>query len=186
MTRHIISFLFFIIAVAVFWVWTKPYLAETRKLVGEKKFFVSALADSKELQKTRDEMLNKFNMISPDNLLSLKKMIPENANETRLMVEVANIAQANGVLVEQLIVNKAESKSESRNIDFSEERTVKITDYKKIEIDMTLSSSYGAFHTFIDDLQDNLRLMDISSINFSSGDSAGIYSFNIKATTYYK
>jgi len=166
MIRNVVTTLFLITAVAIFFVLTKPSWAEVNGLIENKAFFSEALDSSRELQNLRDSLLTKFNSISSQDLIRLAKLIPTGSQTTELMIALSNTAQVNGVILKSFKVSEAE-------------------EAKKVSLDMAVSASYGGFRAFIAELQKSLRLISIDQINFSA-DKTSAYDFSIKATAYYK
>ena len=56
--------------------------------------------------------------------------------------------------------------------------------YGTMTLKFTVNSSYGNFINFLQDLENNLRLLDITEISFNTTDS-GFYDFNVSFNTYW-
>lgn len=182
MSRGIITILFFATAITVFFAWTNPAFKEITELKVEKESFTRALESFRELQEMRDRILEKFNSISVEDSASLAKMVPEDSEQTELMVEISNLAQASGVVISRLdvqpeaIIEKIASFTPSSNGNLN---------YRKVDLDISFSSSYEGFSVFLKELQKSLRLVDINEVGFT-GRGENLYEFNIKAVSYFK
>lgn len=59
--------------------------------------------------------------------------------------------------------------------------------YKFLPIEMTMSGSYPGLVSFLQSVEKNLRIMDITSIDAAAGstDNPGLLNFSIKGNAYY-
>ncbi|MFH1979054.1 MAG: type 4a pilus biogenesis protein PilO [Patescibacteria group bacterium] len=174
MNKGVIGILFLVGAIAIFVALTSPKIDEIKELRTEKLSFDKALEDSRELQELRDSLLAKFNSIPANDLAALSKMVPENSDTTKLMVEISSVANSTGVVI--------------RQIGFAEEtasNSMIASRYRVLNIDITFSSSYDGLRAFMEELQKSLRLIDIEQIDFISN-ATGLYEFSITAKAYFK
>lgn len=177
MGRNIITLLFLIVAISVFWFWTRPLLAEIDVLKVEKDSFDQALARSRELQELRDEILDKFNSVSQDDLGRLSKMLPKDAETTKLLVQLSDMSDASGgVVLNFLDVQGMVSGVTTKGSELG---------YQKADLRVNISAKYEDFLVFLTELQKSLRLIDVEQIDFFAGDE-NFYEFNINAKAYYK
>jgi len=177
MARKIISLFLVLTAVFVFWFWTKPQISSLNRFVIQKKVLNKALSETRELQELRNKLLSEYNSISSAELVKLYKIIPENAEAIKLMVEITDIAKETGV-----IVKRFESQKESEN----KVGIVALPSaHKTLSLVINFSSSYKGFRSFVGDLQKSLRVINIDDISFSVGDG-NVYDFRLNAEAYYK
>lgn len=195
MSKNFISLLLLIVAVAVFWVWSKPYFGEIDLLRVEKKAIEESLANSRELQELRDGLLQKYNLISLENSSRLSKLLPTSAEITKLMVELENIAQATGVRIKRInaigIQQPSQPTSKAGSVSFAFQEQAEnlllagVPPYQSAIVNMVFSTSYEGFRAFLEELQRSLRLMNVDDISFSAAE-ANLYEFTIKAEIYFK
>lgn len=178
MGRNIIILLFLIVAVSVFWFWTRPLLVEIDVLKAEKDSFNQALARSRELQELRDAILGKFNSISQDDLYRLSKMLPKEPEATKLLVQLSDVADASGGVILNFLDAQEMKKSGAAFLDDQ-------IGYQEVDLNINLSAKYEDFLVFLTELQKSLRLIDVKRIDFFAGDT-NFYEFNINAKAYYK
>jgi hypothetical protein len=177
MSKNILSLLFFGTAVAVFVLWTQPYLDELNALKAEKGHIDTALAEARKLQELNNDLLSKFNSISSEDISRLYKMIPGEPEDIKLMIWLSGAAQRTGVIIKSLKVNEP-----SRS---SKKLVLTPKPYKELDLDIGFSSSYESLQFFINELEKNLRLIDIVQISFTAGET-NLYEFVIKAKLYFK
>jgi len=178
MGRSTITILFLLVAVSVFWFWTRPLLVEIDALKAEKDSFDQALSRSREFQELRDEILSKFNSVSQDNLNRLSKMLPREPESTKLLVQLSDMADSSGGVVLNFLDVREPRSSGAVN-------TKEQVGYQEVEIKANLSAKYEDFLVFLTELQKSLRLIDVEQIDFFAGET-NFYEFNINAQAYYK
>jgi Tfp pilus assembly protein PilO len=179
MNKFLIPSILIIISLGLFFLYIDPVYTETKKIKEEKNLYDEALNKSKELRQIRDELLNKYNSFSEENLVRLKKMIPDSVDNVRLIMDIDNIASGRGITISAIDVG-IDNGSDSRiGSDTGE-------DYDFVTLDIDLLASYDDFIGFIGDLKDSLRLVDIPNISFVVPDPyLNIYKYNITIKTYW-
>ncbi len=178
MGRSIITFLLLIVAVCVFWFWTRPLLAQIDTLKAERDSFNQALDKSKELQTLRDSILENYNSISQGDIDRLSKMLPAEPETAKLLVQLSDMATESG----SVILNSLDAQETKNPASASLPSAV---DYQEVNIRMSFSANYNDFRSFMDKIQSSLRLMDMEQIDFFAADASS-YDFNINAKAYYK
>ncbi len=172
MLKNIITLLLILGAMGIFITWTSPFLKEIGQLYDEKKAIIEVLETSSELIGLRNEAVAKFNLISAEELARFSKIIPEDADTNKLMVQLSNMADTNGLAINSL--------------DFREEtEKSKVNLYNTLNIEAVFEGSYYGFLSFLEELEKSLRLVEVDSISFSTTEE-NIYEFSIKAKTYFK
>ncbi len=146
-----------------------------------------ALDNSKALENERDKLTAKDNSISRENKEKIEKLLPDNVDNIRLILEVEKIATPYGMALRDV---KYDSASKDTTAETS---STPRKDYGIWELEFSTSGTYNNFINFIKDLEKNLRIVDISSVAFSSSvGGAGlnpsfteVYRYQVKISTYW-
>ncbi len=181
MIKNFSALLFFLAAIALFWFWTRPYLDEIDGLKTNQSVLQKALEDSKELQKARDVLLEKYNSITTEDLERLSKIIPSDPQTTKILVQLENVAGREGVTVKNF--NSTANQSAPRQPSSQTLESVPVPDISTL--DMSIAASYESMKSFLGELQKSLRVIDIDNLNFSAAEK-NFYEITIKALTYFK
>ena len=174
------------IAVSVFFVLADPLFKEISALKALGTSYNEALDNSKALENERDKLTAKYNAINPDNLTRIEKLLPENVDNIRLILEIEQIASPYGMVLKDVKYNATNPSTAIatgtivQGGGVAEKPIVK--DYGVFDLEFSTSGSYDNFINFTKDLERNLRIVDISSISFSS-DSTGIGGVGVKTTS---
>lgn len=186
------------IAGSVLFLFTNPIYNDISALNGDVVSYNSALDNSKMLENERDKLTSKYNSINPDNLIKLKKLLPDNVDNIRLILEIEQIALPYGMVLKDVKYSTTNTKTPKATDGEAPVRggvIAKPKDYGTFDLEFSTSGSYDNFISFTKDLESNLRIVDISSISFSSGPSntdskskiipSEIYKYDFKIKTYY-
>ena len=182
------------IAVAIFFIFASPVYNELSILRDEEAAYDEALGNSKALENERDKLTAKHNSFKREDLQRLEKLLPENVDNIRLILEIEQLASPYGMALKN-VQYSTEAANATPQPGAVAQRDVKTSrsGYGVLDLEFTVSGNYDDFIKFIRDLENNLRIVDISSVEFSSNTSAvagkspapEIYEYNIKIKTYW-
>lgn len=197
MTRFIMPIVLVGITVALFLMFTNPLYEDISALRVEVSAYNDALDNSKMLENERDKLTAKYNSIDPTNLTKLERMMPENVDNIRLILEIEQIAAPYGMALQDVKYNVIDPNEAMLATGIQGAGAAKPTpkDYGVFDLEFSTVGSYNNFINFTKDLESNLRIVDISSVVFSSEESglsangksstSEIYKYNFKIKTYW-
>jgi len=206
MFRYITPIILVGIAVTGFMMFTKPILSDITNLKTEIASYNEALDNAKALENERDKLTKKYSSINPDDLTKLQKLLPDNVDNIRLILEVEKLALPYGMSLKDVKYDATVSDKTSKD-----NTTPKTTtppnqvvgnvvsgesnkEYGTWTLEFSTEGTYSNFISFLKDLESNLRIVDISSITFSSetGSAVGktikpadMYKYSFKIKTYW-
>jgi Tfp pilus assembly protein PilO len=179
--KALLPILFVVIAGGIFFGFINPTYTSVKVLKAEEATYDGALTKSRELQSVRDQLLARYNTFSQDDLARLAKLIPDNIDNIRLIIDLDGIASNHGMHVRDVALNTGASQADrlkSGEIGAGDQR------YDYVTLSFTVSGNYDTFRAFLDDLQSSLRLVDVDSVSFTST-ATGIYDYGIGIKTYW-
>lgn len=135
------------------------------------------LNSSTKIVSQRDVLITKKNTITEADKSKLERLLPSNIDNIRLIIEISKIAEGRSLVAKNISVGDM-TKTTSATIGQDS------TPYGTLSLKFTVNSSYNNFLNFLQDLENNLRLLDITDISFNATDS-GFYDFNISLNTYW-
>ena len=147
-------------------------------LNGELANYDNILNSSTKIVSQRDVLVAKKNTISDADTAKLESLLPDNIDNIRLIIEINNIAEGRNLVVKNISVGDMTTGSGTSIGDQSG------TPYGKLSLNFTVNASYSNFLNLLQDLESNLRLLDITDISFNSTNS-GFYDFNVSLNTYW-
>ncbi len=125
----------------------------------------------------RDVLVAKKNTISEVDKAKLERLLPSNIDNIRLIIEISKIAEGRNLVAKSISVGDM-TKTTSDTIGQTN------TPYGTLSLKFTVNSSYNNFLNLLQDLESNLRLLDITDISFNATES-GFYDFNVSLNTYW-
>lgn len=184
MMRFIMPVILIGISVAVFFVLTNPFYSSTDPLSpgismlrDQVASYDKALDNSQELGKKRDELTKKKNSMDPDDLIKLQKLLPDNIDNIRLIIEIGEIAKPYGMTLKDVKYNATTDKNTTPSaagaVQVGGTAQSASKDYGVWDLEFSTVGTYSNFLNFLRDLESNLRIVDISSIQFSSNPTTG-------------
>ena len=159
--QFITPILLFIISIALFFGYTDgtySRVVEQKKLESE---YVEALSKSRELQDIRESLLSEYNAFQPQDISRLEKLLPDNIDNVRLILEIDALAKEHGLSVKNLTV-----RDDSKPATGSKTVGPDTRDYSSVTLEFVVSSSYANFQKFLADLEKSLRIVDVTAIEF--------------------
>lgn len=187
-----------VISGIIFFAVTDPLFNEVKKLKTEVSTYSIALNNSNDLQNTRDSLLDVYKNINKSDKERIEHFLPSTINNIELILEIEKIANLRGMPVKNFKFEDDTSGGDttstgSKNMIVKKDPSESLP-YGIFPIEFVVDGRYGSFVSFLDDLEHNLRLVDVKSIAFSvptpsttPGDTTdkSIYSYTLKVDTYW-
>lgn len=134
---------------------------------------------------------NNFDKISAQEKIKLEKILPRESDVPGLLVQLESLALDNDLLLEGVTFNEVpritqtNSRRSNRGVVVEEEEANPLDNIDKVVVNLNLRSlsggSYAKVKEFVENLESNLRIFDVSAVFFTP-DSP---SFSISLVTYY-
>lgn len=196
--KLISSILFIIVAIALFFIVANPLYGEVKQLRTDVSTYNTALNNSTELQKTRDSLIEIYKNIKIEDKDRLTHFLPSTISNIELILEIEKIANLHGMPIGDIKfeTKNLESKDTTNigNIVVAENNPSDYLPYGIFPMEFIIEGRYDTFVTFLKDLEDNLRLVDIKSIYFKvpppvtilgNTTDSNVYSYILKVETYW-
>jgi hypothetical protein len=177
MIRGLLPFIFVITAIGLFFGYIDPAYDDVKALKIEEDKFSQALDKSKELKAVRDKLLSRYNTFSTNDIDRLSKLLPDNVDNVRLVLDIDNIASVYNMRIKDVTVSRIEER-DAGIIGPSADL------YESVILTFSVISSYENIKLFLKDLEASLRIVDVIETSFSQpvGD---LYEYSIGIRTYW-
>lgn len=195
--KLILPISFLVITVILFFVVLDPIYGQVKELKTEVSTYGLALNNSTELQKTRDGLVDTYKNIKKEDKDRLEHFLPSTIDNIELILEIEKIANSHGMPIKNIKFdsNKTNPKSGDTNVNEAVMVEVDPADYLPYGIfpmNFVIEGRYDNFLSFMNDLEHNLRLVDVKSVDFSvpevaagSTSNPNIYSYTLNVETYW-
>jgi hypothetical protein len=140
-----------------------------------------AMEKAEELRKVRDDLAKRYNNFTEDQKAQLQKILPDNIDNIRLIIEVNDkIAQAFGMNIRNFRTDAGTTENGDKKPVGKDNGQ-----YGVLTLSFSTTATYDTFLDFLSALQSSLRIMDVSSIQFSAGSETGVYDYAVTLKTYW-
>lgn len=147
------------------------------ELQAEDAKYQDALTYTTQIGERRDTLQSKKANFNTDDLDRLEKLLPDNIDNIKLVIDMNRIAQSHGLVLKNIKLDTT-AKLETGKIGQDNSK------YGTVGLSFSVSSSYDNFQNFLGDLEKSLRLVDITDLSVSGNDT-GVYDFSVGLKTYW-
>lgn len=192
MFKYLNSIIIISLAIGVFMMFTHPFYNGITELQAKAAAYDEALNNSKALENERDKLTAKYNTVSGDNLSKIKKLLPDSVDNIRLILEIEKLALPYGMALRDVQYSTVKSDVAEGGISNTVARgDTNNRGYGAWELEFSVTGSYNNLVNFTKSLENNLRIVDISSLQFTAATSTNsktpleTYRFVYKVKTYW-
>ena len=187
---NIISIFLIVVSVGVFFGYVNPtYSAVTgnaelgdrsiKELTEERDRYMDALNKTKEIEQTRTGLLEQYARIPAKDRERIEKLLPDHIDSVRLIIDINNIAAQYGMALGGISLTQTDERAaETSSLALGPSTTR----FKSVGLNFSVKGSYDTFRSFLRDLEQSLRLVDVDSISFGSREDA--YEYTLSVATY--
>jgi len=165
MIRLTLPIIFTLISIGLFFLYIDPVYSDIRLKISERNESDNALDKSKELREVRDKLLSVYNTFSTNDIDRLEKLLPDNVDNVRLILDIDYIASTYGMRIKNVTINK----KDNRDVG-------------------VIGPSNKLFESVIKNIEKSLRVVDITEVSLvQQGDEINnlIYEYRIGLETYW-
>lgn len=198
------------IAIAVFFVYTNPTYKKILLLKNEASTYEQALNSSNQFEKARDSINQRYQSFSKNDIDRLKLLLPDTVDNVRLVIDIEKIAKDSGLVFKKVSYDVKESIKAKTTTPQSDPNTqtpqapqpvrlgVASEDskpYGVFSVNFTVQGPYDQFLQFLKNLENSLRIVDVTSISFTSLESEkdskktstsnSVYEYTVTIKTYW-
>lgn len=191
MNKNATALILIVLGIGIYFTFTKAKIAELNEIKVVNDQYQKAMDNANNLIKIRDRLLKDFNNIKPVDIgYKLDKIIPDNVDNVRLIIDVKDdIARNHGLVLKNIKTDSPDNqKKDSKETPINtpqEPMTQSVEKYGTVTMSFSVNSSYQTFLDFLKDLESSLRLMDISKLTVAKSETANTYDFGVEIKTYW-
>ena len=178
--RNVLPFTLIILAIGLFFTFTAGKIQQIKSIQAQNSAYLVAINNSQELISERDKVLAAYNGLNVTDRTNLDKIIPDNIDNVRRLIDIKNIASRHGINLQGLSTSADGATSKSTTAASAGGGNK----LNPVGVTLSFSASYPVFLSFLRDLESSLRILDITSMTVTANDT-GIYSYSIGMNTYW-
>lgn len=173
--RAFLPFILIILALVIFFVPIRGLLSDVGPLSAERAELISALDNARAIQAAREDLLAKYNNLSPEDTSKLNKLLPDTVDNVRLIIDINSIAERHGMVLKNIDVSSAPAAAAtSPNLEL----------YDSLILRFSVHGNYNELIAFLDSLGKSLRITDVNDLTFSVSPT-GEQDYEIDLKTYW-
>lgn len=182
------SLLLIAASIGVFVAFVKPKYDALQTVRNSVSSANTNLQTADKLAESREALISTYNSISKADLDNLQTLLPDTVNNIRLIIQINSLATKNGLSLLRNVEYQSEQDAPAAAQDAAESSA---RPYGEFTIAFQTSGQYQNFLSFISDLEKNLRLVDITKVEFTTNDSptaqtaASNITYKISLKTYW-
>ena len=128
-----------------------------------------------------------------ENISRLQKLLPDSVDNIRLILEIEKLASPYGMVLKDVKYNVlAKDIALLQAVAVKGGKNLLGKNYSVWDLEFSAQGTYNNFLNFVKDLENNLRIVDIHSVQFSSAGNIGLnpsvpvaYKYSFKIKTYW-
>ena len=194
MNKIILPAILIILGLGIFFTYTNKQYAKVKELRAVNAVYEKAIADSVELIKKRDQVVNAYNSISEEDRQRLERILPDHVDNIRLINDIKTLLSRRGITLKDVktgnpnaIIGKASTERANPSADIVSDVPAgedQGDTVKSETISITFSTTYDTFLEILNDLSSSLRIIEISNIKFAPKDTP-TYEFQVEIKTFW-
>lgn len=171
--RNLFPIIFIIISIAIFFVVVNPMYAKSKQLKNDVLVYNTALTNATKLQKTRDELVKNYHTVTDSDKSKLDHFLPNTVDNIQLILQIQNIATAHGLTLKNIkfdsVLDSQKGADDQNQAAPSGQSSAANSNsqYGTFNLSFSLDAKYEDFISFLEDLETNIRLVNIKNISFN-------------------
>lgn len=189
--RIIFSVVRIVAGVLIFVFLVLPIKSEVDSLKSKKSELTKTEVDAKEYAALGQDVIDRFQSLDPAQVDRLKKMVPDSVDNVRFINDLNGLAKRSGMTLKKVDYNPGDIKGTSTNVGVEHvDQSTHNLPYGSYTLKFSATGSYTQFLTFLEALENSLRLLDITAITFKAETTPGtskndIYEFSLTTKAYW-
>jgi|SRR3989338_5984584 len=188
MVKIILSTVGLAVAGAIFFLYTQPTYDTVQALSVQIDQYNQALDKAAQLQELKQTLLSRYNSFDPADIERLQKALPDHVDNVRLVLDLDSLAGQHGMALQNVVINNPASERGDTTVI----GTIGAGQQKfdSLTLQFSTHASYQDFMSFMRDLEDSLRIVDLVSLTLQrdagqAGESGLTYRYDIALRTYW-
>jgi hypothetical protein len=175
--RFLTPILMLAAAVGMFFLFINPHYKTITELRAQALEYDNAIERAQAVVAKKDQLLAKKNAFNPEDIKRLQKMLPDNVDAVRLIIDLNGLANKYNSSIQDIKLTQDNTQTQ---------QTVGAPTqlYTSSLVGFTVSMNYDQFLSYLKDIEKSLRLLDIAAITFKPEDNSSVYKYGITLKAY--
>ena len=166
-------------SIGLFYTVMIPQYKKSQDLRAESAEYKNILQNVSSLTDKKNDLLAKYQAMPKDEIAKINKVLPNNVDTVRLAMDFDTIAAKYGISIKSIQVIENKNDNSTKII-----QNVPTKPYNVVNVTFSFVTSYDNFRKFMQDIEKSLRIIDIKTVAFDSGES-GLNEYKVSIQTYW-
>lgn len=203
MNRNITATILVIVAIGLYFTVTQSIYSDAQAVKGHNDQLAQALDNAQQIIASRETITSQYNSIPQGDRAKLDKMIPNSVDNIRLVIDLNNIALQNHFSLSDVKATVGSSNAAAKGASaaagsapapaampaapisvMGPSASIAEPTLDKVQISFKASATYDQWISFMQALESDLRIMDLTHLTITANDS-GTYDFQAQLQTYW-
>ena len=163
-----------------------PATKSVKELKIEAQEYDDAINKAKEIERIRDSLNNTFKSISRDDIEKISRLLPDHIDSVRLIIDINSVAKRFGMTLRNINLAITNSTANNRAIQPAGVSSPSASPgasavfgggvstapgnqkYDSAQLSFSVSGSYENFIGFLKELEQSLRIVDVTTLSFKA------------------
>ncbi|MBI4992507.1 MAG: type 4a pilus biogenesis protein PilO [Candidatus Harrisonbacteria bacterium] len=171
---------FVVFALIVYITLIQPEYEMIKELRGGLDSNIKILADTRTALLGVDKLKIEYKQ-NEKKIDTLSLALPSEESVSSIVAQINNRSEANSLIIQSIGINYLPIKSPIGSVSL-------IRGIGTLQLDLRIFGSYSSFKRFLQDLERNVRIMDVRNLRLESAGKPDqdLYAFNLTVDTYYQ
>jgi Tfp pilus assembly protein PilO len=185
MNKNIIPLLLIVIAVGIYFSFTRVKIDELTSIEEVNAKYEKAIDDFTKVTEKREALVNQYNSLNIEDRERLDKIIPDNVDNVRLIIDVNGVAARHGLSLKDVKSN-TDLPGSGGTQDLGGIEVVDTNPgYNTVTLSFKVKGNYQNFVEFLEDIEKSLRIIDVSKIELNTIQDSSAYDYQVEIKTYW-
>jgi len=195
MNRNLTATILIILAIAIYFTVTAGILADASAVKTINDQYSSAIQSALQLIKVRDDVLKSYNNLKADDRARLDKMVPHSVDNIRLVIDLNSVALRHGFSLKNITAKTSDIPAPAQtpaapavpgsvSTALTTIPVIPEPVLGTVKVSFSVTAPYQEFISMMQDLEANLRIMDVTNLKLTSNDN-GKYDWDVTLQTYW-
>ncbi len=171
---------YIIISISVIYAFTMPFIEKMSALSAQEVVYQDKIEKVHQIESRKNALLIEYNKINAQDVKKVETLIPSSLNFVKLAADIDAVASRYGISINNVAVVNNQAPVDS----VAASETVDTRTHNSAAFSFEFTSSYSKFNDFLNDLEKSLRILDIKSIDITTGEE-GVYVYKVTFDTYW-
>lgn len=189
MNKNATPLILIVLSIGIYFTFTRIKIEEFKSVQLVNDQYKEAIDNSEQLLAVRDSVLETYNKIDPEDQERIEKIIPNNVDNVRLIIDVNGIATRHGLVMKNVKTdtnkaNQSGSLPPEQGDSMNPDGSAPAASYGTATLSFDVNGAYQGFQDFLRELEASLRIIEVSKITLKSNDT-GNYEYNVEIKTFW-